>query len=121
MSVKKPRFAVLLEDCENGQHGNLTFVSYFLQNEDDTSLSNWNGEFLFKDGSSLSFTVKCSEQYPAEVPEITFKKVPRCTSKIQFNRNTISPVSQICKDWLNIDYNKRNLDALFTLIHDNLK
>ncbi|ELP87607.1 hypothetical protein EIN_145910 [Entamoeba invadens IP1] len=121
MSVKKPRFAVLMDDCENGQKGNLSFVSYFLKDEYDTTLSDWNGTFFFKNGNSLGISVHCPEKYPDEVPTIVFSAFPRTTNKIQVNNNVLLPTSEVCRDWLQIDHNKRNLDALFQLIYANFK
>ncbi|KAL7712657.1 RWD domain-containing protein [Entamoeba marina] len=106
MSVEKPRFAVLLEDCENGQHGNLPFVSYFL-----LVLS------FFPNGNSLSFTLTCGDKYPNEVPVITFNNNVRCSNKLTFNGRTVNPNCAVCRDWLRIQYNDRNLDRLLELIH----
>ena len=117
----KPRFAVLLEDAENAQHGKLSFVSYFLQDETDPSLTNWNGSFMFKNGSGLFFTISCGDKYPDEVPIINFEQVPRVTSKISLNGTQMRTDSQVCKEWLKIDHNKRNLDELLTLVFNNLK
>lgn len=90
MSVKKPRFAVLLEDCENGQHGNLDYVSYFLADQFDPSLSRWTGEFLLSNEQSYSFSVVCPEAYPDAIPQVTFKQIPKHTYDIIFNGNTVS-------------------------------
>ena len=117
----KPRFAVLLEDAENAQHGNLPFVSYFLQDETDPSLSNWNGSFFFKNGNTVFFTINCSDKYPDEVPTIQFEDVPRTTSKISFNGKQIRKDCPICQEWMKIPHNNRNLDQLLTLVFNNLK
>ena len=87
--MTKPRFAVLLEDCENGQHGNLSYVSYFLQDENDTSLSNWKGTFFFPNGAAIEFSVQCDQKYPDAVPTITFNQRLRTNGNISFMGNIV--------------------------------
>ena len=88
MAVKKPRFAVLLEDLHNATDGKLVTISYGLADDKDPSMNGWVGTFFLSNGAkSVRFSLVCGQKYPDEVPVLTFEDNVQVTDKIRLDQN----------------------------------
>ncbi|ODV77838.1 UBC-like protein [Suhomyces tanzawaensis NRRL Y-17324] len=75
---KIPRNFKLLEELEKGEKGlGAELISYGLTNQDDISMTNWNGTILGPPHSThenriYSLSIVCDENYPDKPPKVQF-------------------------------------------------
>ncbi|CAH6720170.1 ubiquitin-conjugating enzyme variant Mms2p [[Candida] jaroonii] len=75
---KIPRNFKLLEELEKGEKGlSAESISYGLSNQDDITMTHWNGTILGPPHSShenriYSLNIVCGEKYPDEPPKVNF-------------------------------------------------
>ncbi|SGZ47540.1 CIC11C00000001430 [Sungouiella intermedia] len=75
---KIPRNFKLLEELEKGEKGlGAQSISYGLTNQDDITMTNWNGTILGPPHSShenriYSLNIVCGPKYPDLPPQVTF-------------------------------------------------
>lgn len=73
-----PRNFKLLEELEKGEKGlGAQSISYGLTNQDDITMTYWNGTILGPPHSNhenriYSLNIVCGEKYPDEPPDVTF-------------------------------------------------
>lgn len=74
----RPRNFKLLEELEKGEKGlGAQSISYGLTNQDDITMTNWNGTILGPPHSNhenriYSLNIVCGKKYPEEPPQVTF-------------------------------------------------
>lgn len=67
-----------MEELEKGEKGlSAESISYGLSNQDDITMTNWNGTILGPPHSThenriYSLTIVCGEKYPDEPPKVKF-------------------------------------------------
>lgn len=77
-NIDRPRNFKLLEELEKGEKGlSAQSISYGLSNQEDITMTNWNGTILGPPHSNhaniiYSLTIVCSEKYPDEPPKVKF-------------------------------------------------
>lgn len=99
-----PRNFKLLEELEKGEKGSgAQSISYGLTNQDDISMTYWNGTIIGPPHSShenriYSLNIKCGEKYPDEPPIVTFvsKIALPC---VDSQGNVLSSELEILKNW----------------------
>ncbi|WLF79272.1 E2 ubiquitin-conjugating protein mms2 [Lodderomyces elongisporus] len=75
---KIPRNFKLLEELEKGEKGlGAESISYGLTNQDDITMTNWNGTIIGPPHSNhenriYSLSITCDAQYPEKPPKVKF-------------------------------------------------
>ncbi|EGV61642.1 E2 ubiquitin-conjugating protein mms2 [Yamadazyma tenuis] len=75
---KIPRNFKLLEELEKGEKGlSAESISYGLSNQDDITMTHWNGTILGPPHSThenriYSLTIICDDKYPDKPPQVQF-------------------------------------------------
>lgn len=78
LTSNSPRNFKLLEELEKGEKGlSAESISYGLSNQDDITMTHWNGTILGPPHSThenriYSLTIVCDEKYPDEPPQVKF-------------------------------------------------
>lgn len=78
MLTRSPRNFKLLEELEKGEKGlGAQSISYGLTNQDDITMTYWNGTILgpphsVHENRIYSLNIVCDESYPDKPPKVTF-------------------------------------------------